>query len=54
MKNLSRAATVLSASGFGAPLIPLAAELRAMGCSHRIGFFLHVPMPPPLLMAAIP
>ncbi|OUL79448.1 alpha,alpha-trehalose-phosphate synthase (UDP-forming) [Paraburkholderia hospita] len=35
-------------------LIPLAAELRAMGCSNRIGFFLHIPMPPPLIMAAIP
>src|SRR3989344_5672469 len=35
-------------------LIPLAAELRAMGCKHRIGFFLHIPMPPPLIMAAIP
>ena len=35
-------------------LIPLAAELRAMGCSQRIGFFLHIPMPPPLIMAAIP
>lgn len=35
-------------------LIPLAAELRAMGCANRIGFFLHVPMPPPLIMAAIP
>ncbi len=35
-------------------LIPLAAELRALGCSQRIGFFLHIPLPPPLLMAAIP
>ena len=35
-------------------LIPLAAELRAMGCANRIGFFLHIPMPPPLIMAAIP
>lgn len=35
-------------------LIPLAAELRAMGCGNRIGFFLHIPMPPPLIMAAIP
>jgi trehalose 6-phosphate synthase len=35
-------------------LIPLAAELRSAGCKHRIGFFLHVPMPPPLIMAAIP
>jgi trehalose 6-phosphate synthase len=35
-------------------LIPLAAELRAMGCKQRIGFFLHIPVPPPLIMAAIP
>jgi trehalose 6-phosphate synthase len=35
-------------------LIPLAASLRAMGCTNRIGFFLHIPMPPPLITAAIP
>lgn len=35
-------------------LIPLAAELRALGCRHRIGFFLHIPLPPPLILAAIP
>lgn len=35
-------------------LIPLAAELRAMGCEQRIGFFLHIPLPPPLLLAALP
>jgi trehalose 6-phosphate synthase len=35
-------------------LIPLAAELRALGCNHRIGFFLHIPLPPPLILAAIP
>ncbi|HZY15534.1 MAG TPA: alpha,alpha-trehalose-phosphate synthase (UDP-forming) [Ramlibacter sp.] len=35
-------------------LIPLAAELRALGCTQRIGFFLHIPLPPPLLLAAIP
>ena len=35
-------------------LIPLAAELRALGCRQRIGFFLHVPLPPPLILAAIP
>src|SRR5882762_895873 len=35
-------------------LIPLAAELRAAGCNNRIGFFLHIPLPPPLIMAAIP
>ncbi|WP_311223099.1 MULTISPECIES: alpha,alpha-trehalose-phosphate synthase (UDP-forming) [unclassified Acidovorax] len=35
-------------------LIPLAAELRALGCRQKIGFFLHIPVPPPLIMAAIP
>ena len=35
-------------------LIPLAAELRAMGCKQRIGFFLHIPLPPQIIMAAIP
>jgi trehalose 6-phosphate synthase len=35
-------------------LIPLAAELRALGCAQRMGFFLHIPLPPPLVMAAIP
>jgi len=35
-------------------LIPLAAELRDLGCTNRIGFFLHIPLPPPLILAAIP
>ncbi|WP_434667151.1 alpha,alpha-trehalose-phosphate synthase (UDP-forming) [Paraburkholderia sp. A3BS-1L] len=35
-------------------LIPIAAELRALGCENRIGFFLHIPVPPPLIIAAIP
>ncbi len=35
-------------------LIPLAAELRAMGCRQRIGFFLHIPLPPQIIMVAIP
>jgi trehalose 6-phosphate synthase len=35
-------------------LIPLAAELRALGCKQRIGFFLHIPLPPPPILAAIP
>ena len=35
-------------------LIPLAAELREMGCKNRIGFFLHIPLPPPLILAAVP
>ncbi|MBN9074628.1 MAG: alpha,alpha-trehalose-phosphate synthase (UDP-forming) [Rhizobiales bacterium 65-79] len=35
-------------------LIPLAAELRRRGCRQRIGFFLHIPFPPPDLLAAAP
>ncbi|WP_416896451.1 MAG: alpha,alpha-trehalose-phosphate synthase (UDP-forming) [Minwuia sp.] len=35
-------------------LIPLAAELRRMGCNNRIGFFLHIPFPPPEIVSAIP
>ncbi len=35
-------------------LIPLAAELRHLGCTNRIGFFLHIPLPPPLILAAVP
>src|SRR6476661_9333293 len=35
-------------------LIPLAAELRALGCQQSIGYFLHIPLPPPLILAAIP
>ncbi len=35
-------------------LIPLADELRMLGCRQRIGFFLHVPLPPPPILAAIP
>ncbi len=35
-------------------LIPLAAKLRALGCQQRMGFFLHIPLPPPLMLAAIP
>jgi trehalose 6-phosphate synthase len=35
-------------------LIPLAEELRLLGCAQRIGFFLHIPLPPPSQMTAIP
>jgi trehalose 6-phosphate synthase len=35
-------------------LIPLAAELRALGCHQRIGFFLHIPLPPPPILASLP
>ncbi|MEO1544953.1 MAG: trehalose-6-phosphate synthase, partial [Pseudomonadota bacterium] len=35
-------------------LIPLAAELRALGVRQRIGFFLHIPFPPPDIFLAVP
>ena len=35
-------------------LIPLAAELRARGIKNRIGFFLHIPWPPPDVWYAMP
>jgi len=35
-------------------LIPLARQLRQVGCRQRIGFFLHIPFPPPDLLSASP
>jgi trehalose 6-phosphate synthase len=35
-------------------LIPLAKALRARGLANRIGFFLHIPMPPPEIIAVMP
>jgi trehalose 6-phosphate synthase len=35
-------------------LFLLAAELRALGCRHRIGFFLHVPFPPRQVFNGLP
>ncbi len=35
-------------------LIPLAAELRACRVKNRIGFFLHIPFPPPDIFVAVP
>lgn len=35
-------------------LIPLAEELRKLGCVNRIGFFLHIPTPPRELLTALP
>ncbi len=35
-------------------LIPLAAELRKLGVENRIGFFLHIPFPPPEIVSAVP
>jgi len=34
--------------------VPLAAELRALGCRNRIGFFLHIPFPAPELLLTLP
>lgn len=35
-------------------LISLAAELRTRGVKQRIGFFLHIPFPPPGILLAVP
>jgi trehalose 6-phosphate synthase len=35
-------------------LISLASELRARGVRQRIGFFLHIPFPPPGVLLAVP
>jgi trehalose 6-phosphate synthase len=35
-------------------LIPMAEQLRALGLNNRIGFFLHIPMPPRELLTALP
>lgn len=35
-------------------LIPLGQELRQLGVAQRIGFFLHIPFPPPDLMRVLP
>jgi trehalose 6-phosphate synthase len=35
-------------------LIPLGAELRALGVTQRIGFFLHTPFVPPALFCVLP
>lgn len=35
-------------------LIGLAAQLRAWGCKQKIGFFLHIPFPPPIIFQALP
>jgi trehalose 6-phosphate synthase len=35
-------------------LFSLAAELRAQGARQRIGFFLHIPFPPPGVLLAVP
>ncbi len=35
-------------------LIPLGAGLRARGAQNRLGFFLHIPFPPPDVLVAVP
>src|SRR6185503_17841471 len=35
-------------------LLLLAAELRRLGIKNRIGFFLHIPFPPPEVLTALP
>ncbi|WP_187969411.1 alpha,alpha-trehalose-phosphate synthase (UDP-forming) [Aquibium microcysteis] len=35
-------------------LIPFAERLRALGCRQKTGFFLHIPFPPPDILAASP
>lgn len=35
-------------------LIPFAERLRALGCRHKMGFFLHIPFPPADIIAASP
>jgi trehalose 6-phosphate synthase len=35
-------------------LLPFAKELRALGHDNRIGFFLHIPCPPPDILMALP
>jgi trehalose 6-phosphate synthase len=35
-------------------LMSLAKELRALGAKQRVGFFLHIPFPPPEMLHAIP
>ena len=35
-------------------MIPLGAELRQLGVKNRMGFFLHIPFPPPEIVTAVP
>jgi trehalose 6-phosphate synthase len=35
-------------------LLAFAEELRRMGCRQRMGFFLHIPFPPPEVVATLP
>jgi trehalose 6-phosphate synthase len=62
-KDVNRrfAETVLETSGAGDfiwvhdyHLMNVAAELRALGCRSRVGFFLHTPFPPPDIYSKLP
>lgn len=35
-------------------MIPFGSKLRALGLDNRIGFFLHIPFPPPEIVLAVP
>ena len=35
-------------------MLPFGEELRKQGCRQRIGFFLHIPFPPPEIFRAVP
>ena len=35
-------------------MVPLGAELRQLGVRNRLGFFLHIPFPPPEIVTAVP
>jgi trehalose 6-phosphate synthase len=35
-------------------LIPMASELRRLGCENRMGFFLHIPFPAPEIYVSLP
>ncbi|HEV2097720.1 MAG TPA: trehalose-6-phosphate synthase, partial [Stellaceae bacterium] len=35
-------------------LIPIADAMRRRGCTNRMGFFLHVPFPPPEILTGLP
>ncbi len=35
-------------------MMPLGDELRQQGCQQKIGFFLHIPFPPPEIFRAVP
>jgi len=52
LKPILRADDVIWAHDYH--LMSLAAELRALGANQKIGFFLHIPFPPPEMLLAVP